>query len=90
MNDSCAEWLFASNTFTNWSHDAINLFPSIEHETLGTYKTVNIPMRFRNADVKPRSRSPLIGEHTQQILSDAGLSEDELERLKQQQIIAQQ
>ncbi|MBV1878912.1 MAG: CoA transferase [Pseudomonadales bacterium] len=69
---------------------AINLFPSIEHETLGAYKTVNIPMRFKNADVRPRSRSPLIGEHTLDVLREAGWTDAELDALATQKIISQQ
>ncbi len=69
---------------------AINVFPTMEHESIGQYKTVNIPMRFRTADVRPRFRAPLLGEHTDQIFQDFGIPEDELEILKQQQIIAQQ
>ena len=69
---------------------AINLFPPLQHETLGEYKTVNIPMRFKSADVKPRSRSPRKGEHTDLVLTDFGVSEEELTLLKQQNIIQQE
>jgi len=68
---------------------AINLFPTLQHETLGEYRTVNIPMRFKSADVKPRSRSPMKGEHTDLVLKDFGISEEELDNLKQQKIIEQ-
>ncbi len=68
---------------------AINLFPTIEHETLGKYQTVGIPMRFKSLDVKPRSRSPLKGEHTDQVLADFGVSQAEVADLKQRNIIEQ-
>jgi len=69
--------------------EAINLFPTLDHETLGQYRTVNIPMRFQSADVKPRSRSPLLGEHTYNVLQDFGVSDSEIESLTQQGVIAQ-
>ena len=69
--------------------EAINLFPTLDHETLGQYRTVNIPMRFQSADVKPRGRSPLLGEHTYNVLQDFGVSDSEIESLTQQGVIAQ-
>ncbi len=55
--------------------DAIGLFPVINDETIGDYRTVNIPMRFRDADVGPRGRSPRPGEHTISVLADAGFDQ---------------
>ena len=69
--------------------EAINLFPTLDHETLGQYRTVSIPMRFQSADVKPRGRSPLLGEHTYNVLQDFGVSDSEIESLTQQGVIAQ-
>lgn len=67
--------------------EALGLFPEITHETLGNYRTVNIPMRFANADVKPRGRAPLLGEHTEQVLAEAGLSAKEVSSLRDSKII---
>jgi len=53
---------------------AINLFPSINDEEIGEYRTVSIPMRFKTADVRPRGRSPKIGEHTRSVLSEFGFN----------------
>ena len=60
---------------------AINLFPEIDHEVMGAYRTVNIPMRFQTADVKPRHRSPLLGENTRSTLSAAGIDDATLTQL---------
>jgi crotonobetainyl-CoA:carnitine CoA-transferase CaiB-like acyl-CoA transferase len=51
----------------------LGMFPTIEHPELGTYTTVNIPMRFSTADVKPQGPAPLLGQHSEQILRDFGL-----------------
>ena len=51
----------------------LGMFPTIEHPELGTYNTVNIPMRFATADVKPQGPAPLLGQHSEQILRDFGM-----------------
>ena len=61
--------------------NAIGLFPELEHPQLGAYRTVNAPMRFKTADVRPRGPAPKVGEHTKQILSEAGLSPLEAQAL---------
>ena len=66
---------------------AIGLFPEIPHDDLGSYRTVNIPMRFANADVKPRGPAPLLGEQTHALLAGAGLSDQEINDLGEQGII---
>jgi len=66
---------------------AIGMFPEIDHKEMGTYKTVAIPMRFKNADVKPRGPAPQIGEHTETVLKEFGLQADELKALRSKAII---
>lgn len=70
--------------------EAINLFPPMTHETLGEYRTVNIPMRFATADVRPRHRSPELGENTRSTLKSAGYDEAALDQLAQDGVINNQ
>ena len=67
--------------------DAIGLFPELRHPELGTYRTVNAPMRFKSADVRPRGPAPAMGEHTEQILREAGLSQPEIQDLRNDGIV---
>jgi crotonobetainyl-CoA:carnitine CoA-transferase CaiB-like acyl-CoA transferase len=60
---------------------AINLFPSINDEEIGDYRTVSIPMRFKTADVRPRGRSPKIGEHTRSVLTEFGFDTATIDNL---------
>ena len=60
---------------------AIGLFPEIEHPEFGRYRTVNAPFRFTTADVRPRGPSPKAGQNSEQVLTDAGMSEKEVSDL---------
>ena len=59
----------------------LGMFPKLEHADAGPYPTVNAPMRFATADVGPRGPSPRIGEHTDQVLTDFGFSQAEIESM---------
>lgn len=61
---------------------AIDMFPEIKHATLGAYPSVRIPMRFADAEVGPQGPAPEIGQHTQEILRDSGMSTEEIRLLR--------
>jgi crotonobetainyl-CoA:carnitine CoA-transferase CaiB-like acyl-CoA transferase len=67
--------------------DAIGLFPEIEHPELGAYRTVNAPMRFRDADVGPRAPAPAIGQHTRDVVKSLGLGDAEIDALIARRIL---
>jgi len=60
---------------------AIDMFPEIRHQDFGDYRSVRIPMRFRDADVRPRGPAPALGQHTLSVLRDAGLSQAQIDQL---------
>lgn len=59
---------------------AIGLFPEIEHQQIGTYRSVGIPMRFHNAEVGPKSPAPALGQHSRVILKETGLSDEDIDK----------
>lgn len=61
--------------------NAIGMFPEIDHPELGTYRTINAPMRFYTTDVKPRGPAPTLGQHSREILASAGLSNADIDAL---------
>lgn len=67
---------------------AIQMFPEIQSPEIGSYSTVSIPMRFRNANVEPRGPAPKLGEHTHLVLREvANLSQDELDELVRAKVV---
>ncbi|MGI9327099.1 MAG: CaiB/BaiF CoA transferase family protein [Pseudomonadales bacterium] len=66
---------------------AIGLFPELSHPDYGTYRTVNVPMRFARSEVRPRGISPSVGEHTDSILQHIGLSAAEISELRSSGVV---
>jgi crotonobetainyl-CoA:carnitine CoA-transferase CaiB-like acyl-CoA transferase len=66
---------------------AIGMFPEIEHDSLGRYASVRIPMRFRASDVAPRGPAPELGEHTMAILRGCGMNDEEIQQLLESEAI---
>ncbi len=60
---------------------AIGLFPVLHDEAIGDYRTLNIPMRFSPADVRPRGPAPAPGQHTCNVLAQAGFTGAEIAAL---------
>jgi formyl-CoA transferase len=54
----------------------------IEHPTLGPLRTLGTPIKMSSTPLNPKRRGPLLGEHTDQVLSEAGYSHDEIEHLR--------
>jgi crotonobetainyl-CoA:carnitine CoA-transferase CaiB-like acyl-CoA transferase len=56
-------------------------FAELESKTLGRFETLGTPFKLYGADVGPRGPAPAPGEHTFEVLSAAGLTDEELARL---------
>ncbi|MCP4223577.1 MAG: CoA transferase [Actinomycetia bacterium] len=61
--------------------EAIGLFPTLGHPTIGDYPTVSSPLRFHTADVGPRHPAPGLGADTRQVLIETGFSAAEIDEL---------
>lgn len=64
-----------------------NTFIEIEHPKAGKVKMVNIPFTMSETPGEIKRASPLIGEHTREILAGAGYSEKEINKLLEDEII---
>lgn len=67
--------------------EAIGMFPEIELEGVGKYRSVRSPFRFHNADVGPKQRAPKLGAQSLEVLKELGKSDEDIERLKAANII---
>jgi crotonobetainyl-CoA:carnitine CoA-transferase CaiB-like acyl-CoA transferase len=60
---------------------AVDMFPRTDHPTEGSIHIVRPPVRFSNADCTLRRAAPRLGEHSREILREAGFNEQEIEDL---------
>lgn len=60
---------------------AVDMFQRAEHPTEGAYRVWRSPMRFGNAEWQLRRHAPHLGEHTREVLTEAGFSAEDIERL---------
>jgi crotonobetainyl-CoA:carnitine CoA-transferase CaiB-like acyl-CoA transferase len=60
----------------------------VEHSTLGSVKTIGLPIKFSQTPGKVRSGAPLYGEHTSAILGAYGFNADEIAALHKEGAIA--
>ncbi len=60
---------------------AVGLMETAEHPTEGRYRQVRSPMRFSVTPYELRHHAPRVGEHTREVLLEAGLGEQEVAAL---------
>ncbi len=60
---------------------AVALFQDVEHPTEGTIRQARPPARFSKSPASLRRMAPRLGEHTRDILQEAGYAEAEIEAL---------
>ncbi len=61
--------------------DIIAALPDAEHPQAGRYKLVPPPVRFSATPASVRRPAPQVGQHTREVLAEAGLSEQQIARL---------
>jgi crotonobetainyl-CoA:carnitine CoA-transferase CaiB-like acyl-CoA transferase len=54
----------------------------VEHPALGPLRTLGTPIKMSATPLNPRRRAPMLGEHTDDVLHEAGYSSDEIEQLR--------
>jgi crotonobetainyl-CoA:carnitine CoA-transferase CaiB-like acyl-CoA transferase len=61
--------------------ELIDALPEDEHPDAGRYKVIPPPARFSATPAAVRRPAPLAGQHTREVLAEAGLTEEEITRL---------
>ena len=62
---------------------AIGAFADVEHPQIPGCRVVNSPVEFGNADPRAHRGAPELGQHTEEVALEAGLSWEEIARLKE-------
>ncbi len=66
-----------------------NMIAEVPHPTIGTLRLAGIPIKYSETPSSIRRHPPLLGEHTDEVLSLVlGLDSDKIENLKSQGVIA--
>jgi crotonobetainyl-CoA:carnitine CoA-transferase CaiB-like acyl-CoA transferase len=60
----------------------------VEHPTLGKVKQIGIAPKLSDTPGKVRSLSPLLGEHTDEVLQGLGYAREEIENLRKEGVIS--
>lgn len=63
---------------------AVGFFRRVEHPTQGTLLVPGPPFRFSGAESGALGPAPRLGEHTEELLREAGYSEEELRALREE------
>jgi crotonobetainyl-CoA:carnitine CoA-transferase CaiB-like acyl-CoA transferase len=67
---------------------ADGLFPTIEEPSGRRFRTVRAPLRLHGGDIGPRGPAPGVGEHTAAVLTELGVTGDDLAALTRDGVIA--
>jgi succinate--hydroxymethylglutarate CoA-transferase len=60
----------------------------VEHPVCGPIKLVNTPVKFSESTPGIRSPPPTLGQHTNEILRDLGMSEGDIVSLREEGVVA--
>ncbi len=60
---------------------ARDMVPSVDHPKAGRVQTIGLPMKFSQTPGAVCHAAPLFGQHTREVLAEAGLSTSEIEAL---------
>src|SRR4051812_24777617 len=59
----------------------LGTFETVQDPRVGSYETLSAPFKVRGADIQVRGPAPTPGEHTWEVLQEAGFSDDEMAEL---------
>jgi crotonobetainyl-CoA:carnitine CoA-transferase CaiB-like acyl-CoA transferase len=69
---------------------ARGMVAEVEHPIIGPMRTLGTPAKFSGMDYSVRGPAPWLGQHTTEVMREAGLDDDEIERLYAEQVVYDQ
>ena len=63
--------------------NAREMVVDVDHPVLGAMKALGSPLKLSGTPTNPRRRAPLLGEHTETVLLESGLSASEIASLRE-------
>jgi crotonobetainyl-CoA:carnitine CoA-transferase CaiB-like acyl-CoA transferase len=84
----CGEIADYRDVFADPHLIARDFFVDLEHPVLGRLRGLGSPLRLERTPVRHRRAGPRLGEHSAEVLREIGCSDEEVDRLASQGIIA--
>jgi crotonobetainyl-CoA:carnitine CoA-transferase CaiB-like acyl-CoA transferase len=66
---------------------AREMVPWVDHPVAGRVQTIGAPVKFSGGESVPAQSAPLLGQHTREVLAEAGYSDSEIEDLIAQRAV---
>ena len=89
QSETCAAPVLDVNEVFNDPHvKEREMILELEHPKLGKVKQVGIPVKFSDTPCKVRSFAPALGQHTDEILLEAGYSQQQINALRESGAVA--
>ena len=83
----CGPVLDVAQVFSDPQVLARQMLIALPHPEVGTFRTTGLPVKLSDTPGAIERRPPLLGEHTDEVLAEAGLEPEEIEGLRKAELV---